>query len=280
MKSETKKIKISLESQKFKRFLTEIKNKLIKLSQRSQITNAFNLEMDFHQIRFKIWFNDLFSLVKNINYSKLTFYLGLEIFDSISSRFAIPEHQVLVFALICLDLAAKIHQPRNEYLDFIEKNVRFTNFYPFNVVKKSDLVIMQKKIIFFFDFRMNLPTIVDFVFLILSVCEKKDQHLQKFKKCAENPSKEILWRMIHAVSLTYENNRFSRLGLACGVVFCWRACEEYQVIWPKELQEVTSVDPNDLCEVIHFVFKRYNMAYSHEKDYPKLNEKSCYTYSS
>lgn len=223
---------------------------------------TYNLLYKNHDERFEIWFKFILEVIKKLNYSMDTFYLALQMFDSISSRFFLPKPQLKIFSILVLDIAAKMKETRNHYVDLIERQYDLPYLGRFSNRPKTELLEMQKSIIIFFNFELNIHTVMNFLPVLIANCNDLNGSLDAIisydTPCFET---SLVSKLVFSASFFYDSNMFSCVGLACALVFCLRSMLGFKEPWPLVLKRLTNVDANQLTKAIHFVFKSYNWVF-------------------
>ena len=187
-----------------------------------------------------------------------TFYGALRLFDCISSQYPIPKSELMVCSVLIFDLVSKMSENRTHYFDFIKHSQNLHSLHPFNTRSKKDLANFQRKLMVFFNFEFRVPTVFDFVLLFFEECPDLKNIQTSACYLKQIDFSNHLMNLLESVSQTYESNRFSCMGLACGIVFILRSLLGFKEAWPQSLISLAGVKSSDLAQVCDFVMGCYD----------------------
>lgn len=219
-KTNTKTNKHQIESEYIK---TEQKI-LSNLLQKQQKYIAYNIHYNLRSQRKVICFQNIWCLVKKLNYSIDTFMLTVAIFDAVTARFKIPEKYLSSLSMMAFDLAAKTYESQMSYFDFVESDTVLPFFKDFDPTAKNNIVQVQKWILKFFEYEIKLPTVVNFIRVLISQCRDLKQFFSSQTTLNMKERKSSILIMIVINSTTnYDSKKFSPFGLACSIVVYLRS---------------------------------------------------------
>lgn len=176
-----------------------------------------------------------------LEYKKSTFFLAVNIFNSVLSKYSIKHELYEKIALVCVSLASKITESQDSAL-----NLSAINSYI--LVSNFPLVDLERKILKSLDFDLNYVTVFD----CLSVF-KEFPHLIFIKSSEEIALEdkfrdylELLDSVSFLVSTAYVSNKFTPLVVSVVIIMITRKLSAFQSIYPEMLQKIT----NFPCEYI------------------------------
>ena len=128
----------------------------------------YNLSFDSHNTRTIIIYRVLLKKCISCDFSFVTFFKSVALFDSIISRAHIPKALFAVFGHVCLKLVAKVNETQEKYMK-LERNR--------NPRKSLDTLLaakIERQILQMTEFDANPVTPFDFVLAFLENCAKNE----------------------------------------------------------------------------------------------------------
>lgn len=224
-------------------FRSQIDRKHFKKIRLRQNENRFySPEYMLKKERNKIWFDILSQVVYRLEYTLETLYLGLAIFDSISSRFYVSGQKLIVLALVCLDIAAKVRENKANVKDLVMYR---TNF---KLPNKQTILEIQKSVITLLDFKVDLVLPIDVIFLLLNHMKSTETQFQSDEE--KKIEERIILEKIHMIERNYEFKKYSPIALACSVYVLVRLWLNRDDLWPVKLLFLTGIELSRLTDCI------------------------------
>lgn len=232
------------------------KLQLQKLLLKQNRFRIYNMNYVMQTFRLEFWFSDIFKFVNELGYSLNTFLLALSVFDFISAQFLINDNRLRTFCILILDIASKIHEPKNRYCNLIKEKANFEFLNELSKFADIEIVKMQKLILEYLEYHVLIPTALDFVFVIFGAY--RDLIVDTSNNLASEEEMTLVGDLIISISSIYETNKFTPFVIACGSIFCVRKMLNYEVFWPAELNAFTELQKFEILDIVDFIFQIKN----------------------
>lgn len=181
--------------------ITEINSlRLQRVSSHFDSFRVYNLEYSFLTKRHEIWFKVIPKLLEHLKYSLKTFFVSLQVFDTVSSQHFISKNKMLIFSLLIVNLVSKKKESPELYVDLISKSHLLDWLYPFNCTPKSVLHNLQDKLLTLFDSDDSVPILLDVLSIIASESENQN-YTHKFT--SNLLSSKLLLKLVFSVYINY-----------------------------------------------------------------------------
>ena len=217
-----------------------------------------------HQRQRRTLIQDKISkLCMMLEYSCVTYYHAIGLFDAFMSLFYTGETFIDNVFVVCLIIASKFKESFGKVLD----SEAFQDIQ--QTMDPLLFVTIERNILIAMEFNVHLITPFDFINLFLQIeetyeCFKKN-NIQKLKSKMINKIQKLLFMS----SLDYEINKFTSLTVACSVIIIARKIMGLSVLWPPKLVQFTGFQETDLkaCKefiVLNCITKNADEFISHE----------------
>ena len=204
---------------------------------------------DSSQTSDKTFINKIRKVCSILKLKDSTFYLSLALFEVFNSGNKIAKQNMMVVALVCLEIAAKLRENREQSLT-LECVQLMCKAYSLKFLRK-----VEKQILIFLNFKINLATIFDFLECFLIVKETYEPLPQSYIKFDERITKmkEIAKDVLHLVVQSCNLSQFTALEIAVSIIQISRHILGCSKISPKNLKLISGSESLNLKRCIKFL---------------------------
>lgn len=222
------------------------------LRKRQNQNRFYTPDYDYSQQRTKIWFGIISKIIGKLDYSLETFYAALSIFDSISSRFNVADEKMVNLCLVCVDLAAKIRESKQNVKDL----VRYREY--FGIASKEAILELQKSVITILDYKLDFVLPLDVLMLFLKYLNRPQIFGSIREKSEQSRREEELYlKYLYVVERVYEFKKFSPVAIASAIFVCVQKKMGFDDLWPVKLLFLTNIEIPNLKDCMEFLEEQY-----------------------
>lgn len=231
----------------------QIKVEYQMLVRRQSFGRYFNIDFKERQNRVKILFGIIQKTCQILEFQVSTFCMTIQIFDSMISKLNMKKRNMIKYAFVSLQLAAKINEPQIKIISYEDFN-RY--IFPIPI---QEFIQIERIICRALDFRLHPVTGHSFICLLMEEFLKPEYN---FFGAKDNNSEKTVkfWEVVldlHFLTLAnYDFYHFSSLGVALSVIILARNLFGLDP-WTPEMENFTGCSKADLRQSITFLFKLY-----------------------